>query len=70
MKRWHVLLFLAAGRNSQSFLSLHSRSARNAIYGHSPVPIPLSTNEYAGVRKVRCPEFRLRKTLAMFGRSC
>jgi len=54
MKPWHVLPFLAAGRNSQSFLSLHSLSARNAINGHSPVPIPLSTNEYAGVREVRC----------------
>gem|GEM_PF-5553419 len=53
MKPWHVLPFLAAGRNSQSFRSLHSLSARNAINGHSPVPIPLSTNEYAGEREVR-----------------
>ena len=54
MKPSHVLPILAAGRNSQSFLSLHSLSACNAIYGHSPVPIPLSKNEYAGVREVRC----------------
>jgi len=32
---------------------VHSLSARNAIYGHSPVPIPLSTNEHAGVREMR-----------------